>query len=131
MSAHDMSHHGHGDHHHEEDDGSGHSTVRGYMIGFILSVVLTVIPFWLVMGDVLGDASKTAYVILGFAAVQVVVHMIYFLHMNSQSEGGWTMLAFIFTLLILVIVMVGSLWVMHHLDTNMMPSHDMTEMMRR
>ena len=66
-----------------------------------------------------------------FAAVQVVVHMIYFLHMNPKSEGGWNMLALIFTLVLVVIVLAGSLWVMHHLNTNMMPGpHDMEEMLR-
>jgi cytochrome o ubiquinol oxidase operon protein cyoD len=37
-------------------------------------------------------------VLLAFAAVQIVVHMVYFLHMNGKSEGGWTMLALIFTI---------------------------------
>ena len=58
---------------------------------------------------------------MGFALVQIVVHMIYFLHMNTKSEGGWTMMALIFTLVIVVITLVGSLWVMYHLNTNMMP----------
>ena len=67
-------------------------------------------------------ALATGFVIMGLAAVQVVVHMIYFLHMNSRSEGGWTLLALLFTLLVLGIVLVGSMWVMHHLDVNMMPA---------
>jgi cytochrome o ubiquinol oxidase operon protein cyoD len=53
--------------------------------------------------------------------VQIVVHMVYFLHMNAQSEGGWTMLALIFTLVLVVITLSGSLWVMYHLNENMMP----------
>ena len=81
------------------------------------------IPFWLVMAKVLPSPKMTGFVILGFAAVQMVVHMIYFLHMNSKSEGGWVMLAVIFTLIIVVISLVGTLWVMYHLDTNMMPGH--------
>ena len=60
-------------------------------------------------------------VILAFAAVQIVVHMIYFLHMNARAEGGWTMLALIFTLVLVVITLSGSLWVMYHLNHNMMP----------
>ena len=52
--------------------------------------------------------------------VQIVVHMIYFLHLNTKSEGGWTVLALAFTLTLVVIMLVGSIWVMHHLDTNMM-----------
>jgi cytochrome o ubiquinol oxidase subunit 3 len=76
-----------------------HGTLKGYMTGFVLSVVLTAIPFWLVMGKVFDkQAGTTALVVMAFAAVQIVVHMIYFLHMNTKSEGGWTMLALIFTL---------------------------------
>lgn len=103
------------------DDHAPHGSLRGYVTGFLLSVVLTAIPFWLVMNDVLGNATLTAIVIMGFAAVQIVVHMIYFLHMNGRSEGGWNMMGLIFTLVIVAIVLAGSLWVMFHLNTNMMP----------
>jgi len=58
---------------------------------------------------------------LALAAVQVVVHMIYFLHMNTKSEGGWSMLALIFTGMMVFIMLSGSLWVMYHLNHNMMP----------
>jgi len=84
-------------------------------------VVLTAIPFWLVMGEVLPSPGVTALVIMGFAVIQVVVHMIYFLHMNTKSEGGWTFLALIFTVTIVAITLSGSIWVMYHLNTNMMP----------
>ena len=103
--------------HHE----AGHGSRREYITGFVLSVILTAIPFWLVMGDVLGDKLVTSVVVLGLAVVQIVVHMIYFLHMNTKSEGGWTFLALIFTVTIVVITLCGSIWVMHHLNTNMMP----------
>ena len=53
--------------------------------------------------------------------MQIVVHMIYFLHMNTKSEGGWTMMALIFTIVLVVITLSGSLWVMNHLNSNMMP----------
>jgi cytochrome o ubiquinol oxidase operon protein cyoD len=125
--GHSHGHDSHGDDHH--DEGVPHSTLKGYTIGFVLSVILTVIPFWLVMGKVFESSSTTALVILGFAAVQIVVHMIYFLHMNTKVEGGWSMLALIFTLVLVVITLAGSLWVMYHLNHNMMPSlHDMKNM---
>jgi len=98
-----------------------HGTLGGYITGFVLSAILTAIPFWLVMNDVLGHSTLTAFVIMAFAAVQIVVHMIFFLHMNSRSEGGWTMMALIFTIVIVAIALSGSLWVMYHLDSNMMP----------
>jgi cytochrome o ubiquinol oxidase operon protein cyoD len=126
-------HHGHDDHgHHEQDDGN-HGTLKEYAIGFVLSVILTAIPFWLVMAKVFDKSSTTAMVILGFAAVQVIVHMVYFLHMNGKNEGGWTLLSTLFTLVLLVIIMAGSIWVMYHMNVNMMPSmgndvHNMHEM---
>ena len=115
MSAHHTHDH---DHH---DDHADHGSLKSYAIGFVLSVILTAIPFWLVMGKVFDKSSTTALVVLGFAVVQIVVHMIYFLHMNTKSEGGWNMLALIFTVVLVVIVLSGSIWVMYHLNHNMMP----------
>jgi cytochrome o ubiquinol oxidase operon protein cyoD len=99
-----------------------HGTRRTYLIGFALSVLLTAIPFWLVMT---GAASPQviAVAITALAVVQIVVHMHYFLHMNAQAEGGWNLLALLFTLILVVITLAGSLWVMYHLNTNMMPAH--------
>jgi cytochrome o ubiquinol oxidase subunit IV len=117
--------HAHDDH----DSGAPHSTLKGYLTGFVLAVILTAIPFWLVMGKVIGSSTITAIVILAIGVVQIVVHMIYFLHMNGKAEGGWTLLALLFTLVLVVITLSGSLWVMYHLNHNMMPSmHDMRNM---
>jgi cytochrome o ubiquinol oxidase subunit IV len=124
-------HSGHLAHDHAAAHGDmthGEISLSGYLIGFGLSVVLTAVPFWLVMSGVLGDKQITALVIMLFAAVQIVVHMIFFLHMNASSEGGWTILALIFTVVMVVIALTGSLWVMHHLNVNMMPAHDMSRM---
>ena len=124
MSAHGQHHDAdHGAHH---GDGHAHGTFGSYMIGFGLSVILTAIPFWLVMTGVLGDPQLTAFTIMGFAVAQILVHMIYFLHMNTRSEGGWTMLALIFTIVLVVITLAGSIWVMYHLNHNMMPQMDMS-----
>ena len=114
------------DHHHE--GGHSHGTFSSYMLGFVLSVVLTAIPFWLVMSGTLPSKQVTALVIMAFAVVQIVVHMIYFLHMNTTSENGWSMMALIFTIVMVVIALSGSLWVMNHLNSNMMPMHQMSGM---
>ena len=127
MSADHHHDHGHG---HDGDDGY-HASVKGYVTGFVLSVILTAIPFWLVMAKVLPSSGATAAVILGFAAVQIVVHMVYFLHMNSKIEGGWSLLALIFTGALLVIMLSGSIWVMYHLNANMMPAHEAAEVVRQ
>jgi len=117
-------HSSHGDHGHG-DGGHPPSTFKGYMVGFILSVILTVIPFWMVMDRSISDPGTLGLVLLVIAGVQVVVHMIYFLHMTPSAEGGWTMLALLFTAVILVIVLAGSVWVMYHMNINMMPGHGM------
>ncbi len=62
-------------------------------------------------------------IVLAIAAVQILVHLIYFLHLDPKSEGGWNMLALVFTGIILAIVLIGSIWIMYHLDTNMMPMY--------
>jgi cytochrome o ubiquinol oxidase subunit IV len=124
MSAHHDSGHGHHDNH------APHSTLRGYATGFVLAVILTVIPFWLVMGKVFSNSGTAGFVLLGLAAVQVVVHMIYFLHMDGKAEGGWSMLAMLFTIMVVVIMMAGSIWVMYHMNHNMMPGM-MSEMPHR
>jgi cytochrome o ubiquinol oxidase subunit IV len=119
----------HADHGHvAQSGGHGHGTRRSYLIGFGLSVVLTAIPFWLVMAGVLESKQATALAIMALAVVQIVVHMAFFLHMNPKSEDGWTMMALIFTLVLVVIALTGSLWVMYHLNSNMMPGHDMRQM---
>ncbi|MXP27087.1 cytochrome o ubiquinol oxidase subunit IV [Altererythrobacter indicus] len=102
------------------DHSESHGTMRDYVIGFVLSVILTAIPFWLVMARPL-DASTTAIAIMVLAVVQMIVHMIYFLHMSPKTEDGWSITSLVFTLIVVFIMMAGSLWVMHHLNTNMMP----------
>ena len=111
MSTHDHSHH------HDTHD---HGSFKSYMTGFILSVILTAIPFWAVMSNTF-STQVTAGVIVVFAALQIIVHMIYFLHMSPKSEGGWNILALIFTSVLVVITLSGSIWVMYHLNHNMMP----------
>ena len=123
MSAHVET--GQGAHHDAHDAHHGeapsHGTRKSYLIGFGLSVVLTAIPFWLVMAGVIESKQVAGFVVMGFALVQIVVHMVYFLHMDTKSEGGWTIMALIFTIVIIVIALSGSLWVMYHMNTNMMP----------
>ena len=104
-----------------------HASLRDYAIGFVLSVMLTAIPFWLVMTGQFSNAA-TAAIIVAFAVAQIIVHMVYFLHMSTKAEGGWTMTSLVFTVIVVVIMLAGSVWVMHHLNNNMMPMpHDMRQ----
>lgn len=118
MSAHDANLdpalHSHGDTH-------GHGSRRGYLIGFGLSAILTAVPFWLVMTGTITDARVTAAIVIALAFVQIIVHTLFFLHVNTRAEGGWTLMALVFTVVMVAIVISGSLWIMYHLNGNMMP----------
>lgn len=124
-----MSHdpHAHDAHGHGHEIEVPHGSMRDYVIGFVLSVILTAIPFWLVMARPLSNAA-TAAAIMGFAVVQIIVHMIYFLHLKPKAEGGWTMTALLFTIIVVAIMLSGSLWVMYHLNANMMPLVDPSQL---
>ncbi len=99
----------------------GHGSKRSYLVGFALSAVLTAIPFWLVMANVLNNPAWTGAAVIFFAVAQILVHTVCFLHVNTQSEGGWSIVAYIFTGVIVMITITGSLWIMYHLNSNMMP----------
>ena len=101
--------------------GESHASVKSYMIGFVLSVILTAIPFGLVMdqGHYGFTAETVLAAILVLAVVQVFVHVVYFLHMDRSAEQRWNVLAFAFTVMILAIVVAGSIWIMHSARLNM------------
>jgi len=115
--SHPSSSSGHGDDALHVHQGS----LRGYLTGFALAAILTVIPFWLVMGRVFESHWLTISIVLALAVVQILVHVIYFLHLDTHSEGGWNMLAFVFTIVLVVIVLGASIWVMYNENTLMMP----------
>ncbi|RWR49308.1 cytochrome o ubiquinol oxidase subunit IV [Sinirhodobacter ferrireducens] len=106
-----------------------HGSMGTLMTGFALAALLTIVPFALVMGEVQISRITMIGLIMGLAAVQILVHLVFFLHVNRSAEGGWTLAASIFSVIILVIVLAGSLWVMHNMNENMMPMPDMDHMM--
>jgi cytochrome o ubiquinol oxidase subunit IV len=106
-------------------EGAPHGSLKGYLTGFSLSVLLTAIPFWLVMSGAPPGPGVTGLLIAGLAMVQIVVHIIFFLHMSPRSEGGWNMMAMAFTVIIVIIAVAGSVWIMQHLNANMSPDMDM------
>ena len=90
-------------------------------IGFLLSVILTLIPFGLVMTDAFEDTGTAALIIMGLGVVQIIVHMVCFLQLNRRAEGSWTLPALIVTVLLVAILLVGTLWGMPPLDGNVVP----------
>ena len=103
---------------HIDSSGAGRSSLKSYAVGFILSVVLTVIAFALVMSGVL-PRSAVLGGIIGAAVVQILVHLHYFLHLDTSSALRWNLLALIFAVLIISLFVGGTLWIMHHLQYRM------------
>jgi cytochrome o ubiquinol oxidase operon protein cyoD len=98
-----------------------HGNFRDYMTGFVLAAILTVIPFYLVMARPIESPGYTAAIVLACALAQILVHMIYFLHMTPRAEDGWLLISTVFTIVLVVITLAGSLWIVFHLNNNMMP----------
>jgi len=97
-------------------------SLRTYITGFLLALVLTAIPFWIVMTGAISSAGIASAVIVTLAVVQIIVQTVAFLHVNARSEEGWTLMAYVFTAVLLLITIAGSVWIMNHLNSNMMPS---------
>ncbi len=98
---------------------AGHGTVKSYLLGFVLSLVLTLLPFWMVLH---GDFSRglTLVAIYVAAVVQILVQLYFFLHLNRSSSARWNRQALIFTALIILLFLGGTLWVMFDLNMRMM-----------
>ena len=99
--------------------GASGGTIRTYTSGFVLAIVLTAIPFGLVIYGALSRPAVIA-VIISAAVVQVMVHLHYFLHVNASSKARWNVLALLFTTLIMTLIVGGSIWIMSHLDYRLM-----------
>jgi cytochrome o ubiquinol oxidase operon protein cyoD len=99
--------------------GASRGNFKSYATGFILSIVLTVIPFALVMS---GAVSRSAALIgiIGAAIVQMLVHLHVFLHLDASSDARWNVLALLFTLLIMALFVGGTIWIMYNLNYRMM-----------
>ncbi|WET09789.1 MULTISPECIES: cytochrome o ubiquinol oxidase subunit IV [unclassified Pseudomonas] len=105
-------------HSHDSHDAS-HGSVKTYAIGFILSVILTLIPFGLVMYPTL-PKSITLMIVLAFAVIQVLVHLVYFLHLDRSEAQRENVIAFVFAGLVIVLLVGLSLWIMFSIHTFMM-----------
>jgi cytochrome o ubiquinol oxidase operon protein cyoD len=103
-----------------------HGNLRSYVIGFAASLILTSISFLLVIFKVLENQSL-AYTLGGLALLQALFQLIYFLHVGQEAKPKWETLIFCFMFFILLIIVIGSLWIMYDLNERMMLP--MTELM--
>jgi len=100
------------------------SEVVAYVIGLGLALLLTGISFWVASASVLwGPGIATGLVVLAIA--QMGVHLVFFLHITSGPDNTNNVLALAFGVMIVFLVMIGTIWIMGHMNANMSPASDM------
>jgi cytochrome o ubiquinol oxidase operon protein cyoD len=99
--------------------------VRNYLIGFVLAAGLTVASFWVASGTSLIYTPGVPMALAALAIGQMGVHLAFFLHITTGPDNTNNALALAFGVLIVGIVIAGSLWIMYHMNMNMMLPSDM------
>ena len=105
-----------------------HGSLKDYAIGFIASLILTSLSFSLVVFKLL-SGNDLLHAIVALALIQAVVQLIFFLHVGQEAKPKWETAIFLLMFVILLIIAIGSLWIMYDLNARMMP--DMAEMMKK
>ncbi len=96
-----------------------HGTLKSYIIGFFVSLILTGASFSLVITGVFAGPTLV-YTIVGLALVQAIVQLLFFMHMGHEDKPRWETGVFLFMVMILLIIVVGSLWIMYDLNDRVM-----------
>jgi cytochrome o ubiquinol oxidase operon protein cyoD len=99
--------------------GAKPKTLPSYLTGLFLSVIFTMMSFGLVMMHIL-DKVELYIAITILAVCQLFAQVICFLRLNTTREGQWNTMPFIFTFVIVSVILGGSLWIMYNLNVNMM-----------
>ncbi len=105
--------------------GASQGSLKSYVIGFAFSILLTIVPYLFVTKHLLANWTL-AFVIVGFGVVQLIVQLVFFLHVNAKQKARSNLVALVFTVLVVAILAVGSLWIMHNLDYSMNASPQTT-----
>lgn len=92
-----------------------HGSVLSYSVGFLLSLLLTVLAYTLVVNGSLSPGILFASII-GLALAQLLVQLIFFLHLDRENKPHWNLMVFVFTVGVVVIIVFGTLWIMYNLD---------------
>lgn len=97
--------------HAHDEHGSHGGSMKSYVIGFLFSIVLTVIPLVVVLNDLLNKTATTV-LILVMAVLQFAVQLIFFMHIRDEKKPRFNLMALIFGLVILLTIVAGSVWIM-------------------
>jgi cytochrome o ubiquinol oxidase subunit IV len=110
-----------------EPDATEHSVregVQGYLMGFALAALLTVASFYILHTNLIwGPGIVVMLVVLAIA--QIGVHLVFFMHLTTAPDNTNNVLALAFGVLIVALIIIGSIWIMGHLNARMMPMSGM------
>jgi cytochrome o ubiquinol oxidase operon protein cyoD len=103
------------------------SETISYVVGFGLALALTGVSFWVAStGTLWGPGVATGLIVLAIA--QMGVHLVFFLQITSGPDNTNNVLALAFGVLIVFLVMVGTIWIMTHMNANMAMSPELTNL---
>jgi cytochrome o ubiquinol oxidase subunit IV len=94
-------------------------SIKTYVVGLIVCVVLTLVPYYIVVHHLLVGWPLIASVV-GLGSLQALIQLILFLHLGDEDKPRWNLMAFLFMALVLVIIVYGSLWIMENLEERTM-----------
>jgi cytochrome o ubiquinol oxidase operon protein cyoD len=97
-----------------------HGTKTAYAMGCVFSLLLTAASFFLVFTKALSK-SYLIYTVVALAFTQAVIQLLYFLHLGKEEKPQWESIVFYFMVTILLILVLGSLWIMYDLNQRVMP----------
>lgn len=100
--------------------------VVNYLVGFLSAFVLSFAAFWLVTSRPV-DGGWLIAALISLAVVQLIVQLVFFLHIGTESRPRWNLTALLFMLIMLVVIVAGSLWIMNNLNYNMMMTPEQME----
>lgn len=112
--------------HEHFDSGAVKGDFKSYLIGFLLSLELTLAAYWLVVDHGLNNRVLMA-AILCLAIIQLMVQLIFFLHLDKESKPHWNLMVFGFMAIVLIIIVFGSLWIMSSLNYHMDNPHHLEQ----
>jgi cytochrome o ubiquinol oxidase operon protein cyoD len=93
----------------------GKGTVKSYTTGYLLSLALTLIAYLFAVKE-FTSGWTLIYALATLAVAQLCVQLVFFLHLASESKPRWNLIAFLFAVMVVVIVVFGSLWIMKNLS---------------
>ena len=103
-----------------QDSSTAHGSYRANTTGFILSLLLTLASFGMLMYGKF-PTSLILAAIVTLAVLQIIAQMHFFLHLDNSPAQRWNVMVLVYTLIIIVFLVLGTLWIMYNANIRMMP----------